>query len=303
MEKYIVNTIHSIQRQTLKDIEIIPVNDCSSDNTYKILKDFSTRDKRIKIINNTKNYGLLYSRAMGIIHSSGKYLLDIDGDDELNDIYDLEYLYNKAITNNADIVSFSYTLKRNGKIKNLCNEFQKIIEQPQLFESSYCDTLIWNKLIKKEIYLKAYNLFKDFIYYKKWNYHEDNIWSLLVHKVAKSKICVNKLIYIYNTNLNNASLIKKRRNLMEFKNTIYRFEMKKKIFNDQKSFNILHMQCISLIKKINTSLNYKNNIKNDFELKHRIINNLNGCIKDFNMSKFYHSIALNIINLFLSFKK
>ena len=304
MEKYIVNAIHSIKRQTLKDIEIIAVNDYSTDNTYNILKDFSTRDQRIKIINNTKNSGLLYSRAMGIIHSSGNYLLNLDGDDEFNDIYDLEYLYNIAITYNADIVSFSYMTKRNRKIKNLCNEFHKIIKQPKLFESSYqddkfpkLDTLIWNKLIKKEIYLKAYNLFKNFIYYKKWNYYEDNIWSLLVHKVANSKICVNKLIYIYNTNLNKASLMKKRRNLLEFKNTIYKFEMTKKIFDDQKSFKYLYIQCISLFKKINTSLNYKNNIKNDFELKNRIINNLNGCIKDYYISKFYQSIALNIINL------
>ena len=75
-------------------------------------------------------------------------------------------------------------------------------------------------MIKKEIFLKAYKIFENYIYYKKWNYYEDNIWSLLVHKISNSKVCVGKLIYIYNNNLNKVSLMKNRKNFIEFTNKI-----------------------------------------------------------------------------------
>ena len=114
-----------------------------------------------------------------------------------------------------------------------------IIQQPRLINSFFIyvdnhfnDKLIWNKLIKKEIFLKAYKVFENYIYYKKWNYYEDNIWSLLVHKISNTKICVDKLIYIYNNNLNKGSLMKNRANFIEFTNKIYLFEMKRKILNN-----------------------------------------------------------------------
>ena len=64
---YLTQSIRSIQKQTMKNIEIIAVNDCSDDNTLKILIQMAKNDSRIKIINNDKNRGLLYSRAMGIL--------------------------------------------------------------------------------------------------------------------------------------------------------------------------------------------------------------------------------------------
>jgi cellulose synthase/poly-beta-1,6-N-acetylglucosamine synthase-like glycosyltransferase len=70
-EKFLFRSINSIQSQSLKNIEIIAVNDGSTDNSLKILRKLSKKDKRIKLINNDRNHGLLYSRAMGIINSSG----------------------------------------------------------------------------------------------------------------------------------------------------------------------------------------------------------------------------------------
>ena len=227
MQDYIRNAINSIQKQTLKDIEIVAVNDYSTDNSYNILKELDLKDKRIKIINNTKNFGLLYSRAMGILHSSGEYLINLDPDDEFNDSDNLEYLYNITLRNKVDIVTFETFYKKKNRILRFCKESNIIIEQPRLINSFFIyvdkhfnDILIWNKLIKKEIFLKAYKIFENYIYYKKWNYYEDNIWSLLVHKISNSKICVNKLIYIYNNNLNKESLMKNRENFLEFTNEI-----------------------------------------------------------------------------------
>ena len=98
---YLERSIGSLQKQTLKDIEIIAVNDCSTDNSYNILKNFASKDERIKIFNSTENRGLLYARAMGIINSNGEYIMDLDPDDEISNENDLEYLY--LNTNNSQI--------------------------------------------------------------------------------------------------------------------------------------------------------------------------------------------------------
>ena len=99
--------------QTLKEIEIILINDFSNDNTLEISKKMNEKDSRIKIINNNRNRGLLYSRAMGIFHSKGQYLMNLDPDDELKDPDNLEYLYNKAKEAKVDVVSFGYEKEEN----------------------------------------------------------------------------------------------------------------------------------------------------------------------------------------------
>ena len=96
-QDYIRNAINSIQKQTLKDIEIVTVNDYSNDNSYNILKELALKGKRIKIINTTKNFGLFYSRAMGILHSSEEYPINLDPDDEFNDSDNLEFLLRIAM--------------------------------------------------------------------------------------------------------------------------------------------------------------------------------------------------------------
>ena len=76
--------------------------------------------------------------------------------------------------------------------------YNEIIHQPILFESIFInysieDYTIWNKLIRKEVFLDAYEDFKNEIYKWKWNYFEDDIWNILVHRNARSKICLDKL--------------------------------------------------------------------------------------------------------------
>ena len=201
-ENYIIQCIKSIQNQTLKDIEIIAVNDCSNDNSLRVLTNLAEKDKRIKIINNKKNHGLLYSRAMGILNSTGEYLMNLDSDDELNDNECLEYLYNKTKKLRVDIITFNVLFKKTNTIFK-CIYKNEILFQPKLYQSLFLpnnalsDYLIWNKIIKREIFINAYNYFKNKIYNGKWNYFEDDIWNILINRYAKSKICLDRLIYKY----------------------------------------------------------------------------------------------------------
>ena len=105
-EQYLKESIQSIQNQTLKQIEIIAVNDFSSDNSIKILKKLSKIDKRIKIVNNDRNHGLLYSRAMGIINCTGEYVINLDPDDQFSSPNNLKILYNKAKRFNIDTIIY-----------------------------------------------------------------------------------------------------------------------------------------------------------------------------------------------------
>ena len=88
------------------------------------MKNFSLKDKRIKIVNNTENRGLLYSRAMGIINSNGEYIMDLDPDDEILNENDLEFLYLNTDNSQIDIINFGIiTNYTDGKKSKVC-QFQ-----------------------------------------------------------------------------------------------------------------------------------------------------------------------------------
>ena len=303
MQYFLKTALNSVLKQTLKDIEIIAINDNSNDKSYEILKEYAFLDKRIKIINNTKNRGLLYSRAIGILHSSGEYLLNLDPDDQFNDFDNLRYLYFKAKRTNVDIVAYPFLRRSTNKIYLPCDELDVIIKQPKLFENylrlkeTMANSVIWNKLIKREIYLKAFKIYKDYIYNKKWNYHEDDIWNLLIHKFSSSKICIKKLIYKYNNNINKRSIMNNRGLLIEYINYVYRFEMTRKFLNDHVYLNHITYECESLIKAINDSEIFISHIQKNGYLKNITIYNSQICLKFYNISKKYKNIIFNLFNI------
>lgn len=102
-EDYLARCLDSVCNQTLKDIEIICVNDCSKDKSLEILNSYASKDKRIKVIDCKVNGGESVARNIGIDNATGEYLAFVDNDDVVDlDFY--ETLYNKAIETNADIV-------------------------------------------------------------------------------------------------------------------------------------------------------------------------------------------------------
>ena len=296
-EKYLKRSIGSIQRQTLKEIEIIPINDCSTDNSLNILKKMAEKDQRILIINNEKNSGSLYSRGMGILKSKGEYLMSLDPDDSFRGSNSLKYLYDKAKELNVDIISY-YIIYMPGKFKSdNYSSFNEIVKQPKLFHNAFDrkgllnDFYITNKLVKKEIFKKAFKLFKKYIYGKKWNYYEDNIWSILTYKYSKSAIFINKIIYIYYQN--NDSVMKNRGNILELENLLFRHEMYKEIFKSKSEQKYLIAGCSQLLDifENNTELIYNNSrVKSNFIIK------MKEFIKDYKIPKE----LIKKLNLFIN---
>ena len=290
---FLKRSINSIQIQTLRNIEIIAVNDYSDDNSLEILIELAENDSRIKIVNNNKNRGLLYSRAMGIINSKGEYLMNLDPDDELEGPDNLEYLYKIANNLKVDIIEFGFERKYKEKSDKLifCSNFNNIQFQPDIFISGNKnnDNLIWNKLVKKELFVKAYFLFKEQIYNEKWNYGEDEIWSSLIYKHANSMICVKKNIYIYHINSN--SLMGNRYNIIYSKDLIKWIKMFTKILNNKNNQKFLFIRLNYLTNLIRKNNNLLNIIKNNIEIKNEYNNIFKKITKQYN----YNSSNLKTI--------
>lgn len=111
MEKYLPKCLESLIKQTLKDIEIICVNDGSMDNSLAILKEFASKDSRIRIIDN-QHQGVAKTRNTGIKQSTGEYIGFVDSDDYI-DIDFFEKLYNSATKSNSDIAIASILKHKN----------------------------------------------------------------------------------------------------------------------------------------------------------------------------------------------
>ncbi|HIT38381.1 MAG TPA: glycosyltransferase family 2 protein [Candidatus Onthousia faecipullorum] len=101
--KYLKTCLDSIVRGTLKDIEIIAIDDCSTDNSLLILEEYAKKDSRIKVYHNEKNLGQGASRNRGLDVARGEYIGFVDSDDYVScTMY--ENMYNIAIETNAPLV-------------------------------------------------------------------------------------------------------------------------------------------------------------------------------------------------------
>lgn len=172
VEKYLRKCIDSLINQTLKDIEIICINDGSTDKSLEILKEYKNRDSRI-ILLNQENSGQSVARNRGIEIAKGEYLGFVDPDDWIDlDYY--EKLYNAAISTNADIATAGIIRITGIKQKKFLQFNEETITENINLKFERCDvpekSYIWNKIYKtqklKEINLKFEEgrIFEDCIF-------------------------------------------------------------------------------------------------------------------------------------------
>jgi len=206
--KTIISSIRSIQNQKMINYEIILVNDFSGDNTRNIIKNLQKEDSRIKIINNNKNMGTLYSRCVGALGAKGKYIFPLDNDDMffVNDI--LDTIYEIANNENFDIVGFKsvFAKKYNATLKEMKDggfynhKHNLIVHQPELglypisrnnvFQRN--DFTIWAKCIKTQIYQKAINAMGVKRYSINVSWAEDTSMIFIIFNIAQSFKFVRK---------------------------------------------------------------------------------------------------------------
>lgn len=156
MEKYLEKCLDSVLNQTLKDIEVIAINDGSKDSSIEILKRYEKKYKNLKVYNN-ENMGISATRNFGIEKATGEYIAFIDSDDFV-DLNMFELMYNKAKNENLDIVVCDYyhyyeTTQKKEIMPIISFENTNIKTNPKLiFE---INSAPWNKVYKKSLIDKS----------------------------------------------------------------------------------------------------------------------------------------------------
>jgi glycosyltransferase involved in cell wall biosynthesis len=197
VEKYLHKCLDSIVNQTLKDIEIILIDDCGGDNSIEIAKEFAKNDSRIKIVQNLKNKGQGYSRNVGIRLAKGEYIAFVDSDDRIeSEMY--EILYKKALEYDLDIVKCDFYYEfQNSLVKydlsKFCSDFDKIykVKDNPLALLGYQITTVWNGMYKKEFLIDNSLFFNEIVKY------EDMIFSWGSMLKAQKIMYVPNSLYYY----------------------------------------------------------------------------------------------------------
>jgi CDP-glycerol glycerophosphotransferase len=158
VEKYLRQCMESLVNQTLKEIEIIVVNDGSPDNSIKILEEYEKKYPDMVKVFTTENRGVSHARNYGLDHATGEYIMFVDSDDfvELNMA---EKLYKKAVEDNNDLVICSrYNVYEVEGKKELKRKEMKLFSMNQnfkmserKFELAHISPFPWDKLFKRTL--------------------------------------------------------------------------------------------------------------------------------------------------------
>ena len=220
-ENFISTAIRSVQNQDFNDIEILIVDDCSSDKTVEIIKTMKIKDKRIKLIQNKVNKGILYSKSLGVLKSNGKYIMFLDSDDLFVNKNIFLMCFNQAINYKIDVVEFSgfeshfnpfeinYTMPKI-PIYLRYKKNEETIRQPELSNYVYrrlddnmfklIDGFLWGKTIRSKVLKDSLKQIGRKIYNIKLNYGDDRLINFVLFKVAKSFKFIREFGIVYNQN-------------------------------------------------------------------------------------------------------
>lgn len=192
-EKTIEKCLKTLSKQTLDEIEIIIINDGSTDKSSSIIEKYAKKfPNKIKYINR-ENKGIGFTRNEGIKIASGEFLGFVDSDDFVA-LNMFEKLYKKAITEKADIAICNYTIVNdsNNQSKVFVNipNNTSLQVKPEIINS--IDFAPWNKIYKKE-------LFNDIYFPEKLKYEDLNT-IIKVFSKAKKIVKINDYCYYYFNN-------------------------------------------------------------------------------------------------------
>lgn len=206
IDKYIERCIKSILNQTYSNIEVIIVDDGSTDNTRNIIDEYALKDHRIIPIHK-ENGGVSSARMEGIYKATGEWIGFVDGDDVIEaNMY--EVLMNNAIKYNADISHCGYQMvfpdghilkfHGTGKIINANTEEGLF----NLLKADYVEPGLWNKLYKKSLFegLEDSNLWDSNI-----KYNEDLLMNYILFKKSSRSYFIDLTLYNYILRKNSAS--------------------------------------------------------------------------------------------------
>lgn len=262
-DKYIKENIDSVLNQTYKDFEAIYIDDGSSDNTLKILKEYQKKDARIKFVH-TENKGVAAARNLGITKAKGTYITFIDADDYV-DIKYLETLYKNTMDGKIDYVKSNIIRTKNKEKINISikekvymkknNDFDVLYEK---ILSTYELNNITATLIKRA---KINHFFKE-----EYNYAEDYLFNIEVIKNIDTFKYIDYTGYYYRENSNSLT--------HKFEKDIFINKFKMTIKAYKELYILFPLNENKICKRINREVNHILDslfyYNNDTTLKERI---------------------------------
>lgn len=202
-QRYIVNALESLISQTFEDLEIIVVNNNSTDKTGAICAEFAKKDSRITALNSQENLGPGKARNLAIDISKGEYIIFMDGDDTIESDM-LEILYSKAIDRNCDVVvcgyfqdfldendKLAYTVKVDAPMIECCNNKECIAAIPVL-DVAKVMSFSWNKIYRASVIKENNVRFPDM------RHSEDYFFLMELMRYITSLYTVSNNLYHYN---------------------------------------------------------------------------------------------------------
>lgn len=277
VEEYLERCLESIINQTYKNLEIIIVDDGSTDNSGNIADMYSKKDKRIKVVHK-QNEGLGLTRNAGMRIAKGKYIAFIDSDDYIElDTY--EKMHEELINKNVDAVLCNFKrLTHENKIKCNCNNLKDKTYSREEIEKYILPSICGSKKVNILLGSACCNLYKKdiieknkIIFFNERDYvSEDYIFNLMYFNNCKSVQTLEANFYTYCENKNSLTQIynpKKREKYINLYNA-----MKKEVkFNKKQSIMALDTLYIEkmrfeIIQEVNLNPNKKQIRKNIKEI-------------------------------------
>lgn len=194
VEDYLCECIDSICSQTYQNLEIILVDDGSSDNCPKLCDEYALKDCRIRVIHQS-NQGLSAARNTGYKESNGTYIAFIDSDDKVSNMF-IENLYRILLENNAQIAVCAYTRDLDKLVERKVSSNVVLTSEKMLrgWHGRYkrLETVVWNKLYERQIL----ETFPNGKLFPEGKIHEDTYVShLFVARAQRIAITPQKLYF------------------------------------------------------------------------------------------------------------
>ncbi len=202
VKSYVGECVESLCRQTYTNLEILLVDDGSTDGSGEVCDEYAGRDERIRVIHQA-NRGLSGARNMGLDDARGEYIAFVDSDDLVSTNY-VETLYELLMKYEADIAACAYVKGTTEQltdirekvlsldnVKEICMPSVKLLKQ---WHGKYKqqETVAWNKLYCREVW----NGRKKIRFPESRN-HEDVLISHLVVQGAKTIVLTTEILYFY----------------------------------------------------------------------------------------------------------
>lgn len=254
-QNYLEKCIKSLISQTLKDIQIILINDGSTDNSEKIIKSFD--DERIVYISKN-NEGIGKTRNLGIDKATGEFLAFVDSDDYLNEHF-CEYMYQKAVNDDCDLVVCDFFEDRNTLVGIKFKDFKdtNLRETPELI--NYINLGPCNKLYKKSLFDDKSNRFEENLKYEDAPF----VVKMLVSANRIGKVNDYLTYYVIHSNSETTIRDKRMYDILEITDIIV---------NDLKKVDYPNDSLVSLAVMILTDYTIQQRYISDVKYRHDFIN-------------------------------